>query len=138
LRSRTQKRRDTNAGKGFEAAHRTYLDGIGLDAIDYHLNTGAEVTAVLQRETDAGRYPLISLPEKDTVTGAWGYHVYVFAKREGKLLFINPANREVRLSGHEDLAGILDWYRTQPGAPHQTIHVLTYTRRAPNTTAAST
>ncbi len=113
-----------NVAKGFEPAHRTFLDTLGLDAKDDHYHSGADAALVIGREVSAGRFPLVSMP----VIG--GFHVYIFAEDGGKLLFIDPAVPKVILRGLDALPLALENWRANSPAKHKTIHVLTYIRRA--------
>jgi hypothetical protein len=113
-----------NVAKGFEPAHRIFLDTLGLDAKDEHYHTGAAAALVIGHEVSAGRFPLVSMP----VTG--GFHVYIFAEDGGQLLFIDPAVPKVILRGLDALPVALENWRANYPTKHKTIHVLTYTRRA--------
>jgi hypothetical protein len=116
----------TNEQKGFEPAHYTYLTERGFTCSDQHIGTGTAAAQIIQQETDAGRFPLASIPWQKG--GRWGYHVFLFARHEDQVLWIDPAEPCVMLRGIDAIPVALENNRTRNPIEGRTIHMLTYTR----------
>jgi hypothetical protein len=114
-----------NLHKGFEPAHCTYLTGLGFTVHDVHHPTGQAAAAVIQTETDAGRFPLVSMPVPDE-QGHWGYHVFLFARHENAVIFIDPSVPRVMLRGIDQIPVALENMRNRHPLEHHTVHLLTY------------
>jgi len=119
-----------NQRKGFQPDHYAYLTKQGFICADAHHTTGAAAGAVIQKETEAGRFPLVSLPWTGS-NGYWGYHVFLFARHEGAALWIDPAIPCVILRGIDAIPQALENVLTNNALQRRTIHLLTYI--CPNT-----
>jgi len=115
-----------NEHKGFEPAHYAYLTERGLTCSDQHLETGLAAAQIIQQETDAGRFPLASLPWNKG--RGWGYHVFLFARHEDHVLWIDPAEPCAMLRGIEAIPIALENNRIGNPIGRRTIHMLTYVR----------
>ena len=111
--------------KGFGPADCGYLTGLGFAVHDEHYPSGQAASTVIQAETDAGRFPLVSMPVQDAHEN-WAYHVFLFAKHLDAVLFINPAEPCVILRGIDAIPQVLEIMRTQHPLQHHTVHLLTY------------
>lgn len=116
-----------NQHRGFQPDHYVYLTERGFVCADMHLPTGAKAGSVIQTETDTGRFPLVSLPWQGG-DGKWGYHIFLFARHEGAVLWIDPAIPCVMLRGIDAIPQALENVRVNNPLGRRTIHTLTYTR----------
>jgi hypothetical protein len=116
----------TNQRKGFEPAHRGYLEGIGLEVDDKHYDSGAGAAAVIAAEVAAGRSVLMAMPHLENPIGK---HVYVFTKYKGDTILVDPAEPRVKLRGMDAIPTVLENWRANSPHPEKTIHLLTYRRR---------
>lgn len=108
---------------------RKFLRLFDLDATDDHYDTASAV-AVIERETRAGRFPLVSLWGPDQ-KGVHGYHVFLCAEFRHELILIDPEIPAVALTGRADLAATLEDNRsTNP--ERTTLHLLTYRTMPPH------
>ena len=80
--------------------------------------------AIIERETTEGRFPLISLLV-ETSSGEKGYHTYLCAQHNAKLLLIDPLKPEIVVDKKEDLENLLEHNRTT-NPERKTLHVMTY------------
>ena len=119
----------TNQYRGFEPDHYAYLTARGFNCTDLHHPTGAAAGAVIQTETEAGRFPLAALPWRGA-NGNWGYHIFLFARHEGVTLWIDPAIPCVMLRGMDAVPQALENVRVNNPLGRRTIHLLTYARLA--------
>lgn len=116
-----------NQHRGFQPDHYAYLTERGFTCADTHYPTGQAATAAIQTETDAGRFPLASLPWQSG-DGNWGYHVFLFTRHEGAMHWIDPAVPCVMLRGIDAIPQALENLRVNNPLGRRTIHLLTYTR----------
>jgi hypothetical protein len=113
-----------NKKRGFGVNDRAFLKTHKIDAKDDFYDASSSV-ALIEAETKAGRYPLVSLIGKDP-DGNWGYHTYLCAQHEGELLLVDPAKPTILVKGVPTLRAVLD----ANGATNpfrKTIHILSYT-----------
>lgn len=116
-----------NQYRGFQPDHYTYLTEHRFVCTDGHYPNGIAAGAMIQAETNAGRFPLVSLPWQGG-DGKWGYHIFLFVRHEGVMLWIDPAIPCVMLRGIDAIPQALENLRVNNPLGRRTIHLLTYTR----------
>lgn len=113
-----------NKKRGFGADDRAFLKAHMLDAKDGFYDAPSTI-ALIEAETNAGRYPLVALIGKDP-DGNWGYHTYLCARYEGALLLIDPAKPSILVKGTPLVRAVLD-ANSAINPFRKTIHILSYT-----------
>jgi hypothetical protein len=114
-----------NQKKGFDDT--SFLKALGIDCRDAHYDT-QEAMELIEEETNAGRFPLVSLLGFRQDGKPAGYHILLCALHNSKLLLIDPAKPSIEADNKADLANLLEGNRQQN--PHRkTLHILTYQLR---------
>ena len=112
-----------NQKKGFGANDRTFLESFDINGNDDGYDVPVAI-ALVKTETQAGRFPLVSLIGKDP-DGNWGYHTFLCAQHDGKFLLIDPAKAEALIEGYPALFALFA-NNSVINPERKTIHILTY------------
>jgi len=116
---------ETNREKGFDDT--SYLKSLGLSCEDHHYDTQS-ATTLIEKETNEGRFPLVSLREWKADGTILDYHIFLCALYNSKLLLVNPREPRIEAEKKEDLEKVLE-YNSKNNPDRTTLHILHYQKK---------